>query len=505
MRTLMALGFVASFLLTSSGRGEDKLREPTLPALQDALEEVIAKTEVSVACILVSRSTEYGRIPWKTVPTEPARGKLGGFDGEKFRRPFQRDQNQKELDLLNALDLASPNHTPESYGSGIVIGETENRGLVLTNAHVVRNATKVYVRLPGGRGSYADIHASDPRSDLAVLRLLEPVKDLKAIKFWEGDKLRKGQFVLLVANPFAAGFRDGSPSVSWGMISNLRRRTPGPRAELDRERTTTLHHYGTLLQLDARMNLGSSGGAVLDINGKLIGITTALAALTGTETPGGFAVPFDAGMRRIVEVLKRGEEVEYGFLGVYLDNETVNQKNGVRISGSMAGSPASKAGLVASDVIVAINGTPIRENDDLFLLLGIKLAGTTVRLDVLSLTGKPRSVNVTLGKYYVPGPIIASQQPPARFGLRVDYTSIISQRLNWPRRPLPEGVAIREVVPDSPADKHKLQVDKIITRVNGQPVTTPAEFYREMAKAGSPVELTLNDPVEGGDNTITLP
>jgi serine protease Do len=499
MRTLMAFGFVAALFLTCSGRGEDKLREPTLPALQDALEEVIAKTEVSVACILVSRSTEYGRFPWKAAPSAPTQGKLGGFDGERFRRIFRQDANQKELDLLNALDLASPSHNPESYGSGIVIDET---GLVLTNAHVVRNATKVYVRLPGGRGSYADIHASDPRSDLAVLKLLDPVKDLKAIEFWKGDKLRKGQFVLLVANPFAAGFRDGSPSVSWGMISNLRRRTPGPRAELDRERTTTLHHYGTLLQLDARMNLGSSGGAVLNIKGELIGITTALAALTGTETPGGFAVPFDPGMRRIVEVLKRGEEVNYGFLGVYLDNETGGQKNGVKIAGTMPGSPASKAGLGGNEVLVAINGTPIRENDDLFLLLGIQLAGNTVELDLQTLAGKPRTVKVTLGKYYVPGPIIASQQPPARFGLRVDYTSIISQRLDRPRRPLPEGVAIREVVPGSAADLRKLQVDKIITRVNGKDVKTPAEFYGAMATTGRSVEITLND--EGRDNTIKL-
>ena len=139
-----------------------------------------------------------------------------------------------DRETINLTAAVPQSNGTVSVGSGVVVSET---GLVLTNAHVVHNATKIYVRLPGGRGSWADIHASDPRSDLAVLRLLSRVPNLKAIKIGEGERIRKGQFVLSLANPFAPGFRDGSPSASWGIVSNLRRRVPGRDNELEQART----------------------------------------------------------------------------------------------------------------------------------------------------------------------------------------------------------------------------------------------------------------------------
>src|SRR5205085_7227734 len=120
-------------------------------------------------------------------------GKLGKFDAESARR-LVPPRDLEQLQAILALDLANPDHVPESFGSGMVLDAS---GLILTNAHVVRNATKVYVRLPGNKGSYADIHASDPRSDLAVLKLLEPLEGLAPLKFGDGGKARKGQFVVL--------------------------------------------------------------------------------------------------------------------------------------------------------------------------------------------------------------------------------------------------------------------------------------------------------------------
>ena len=136
------------------------------------------------------------------------------------------------------------------------------------------------------------MHAADSRSDLAVLALDKPVA-VKAIKVGNGDAVEKGDYVLSLSNPFAAGFRDGSPSASWGIISNVRRRVPGSAREEDRGKS--LHQYGTLLQTDARLNLGCSGGALIDLNGNLIGLTTSTAAISGGEVPGGFAVPIERG------------------------------------------------------------------------------------------------------------------------------------------------------------------------------------------------------------------
>src|SRR5207247_1701287 len=134
---------------------------------------------------------------------------------------FRPRGGDRDDELIRRLNLALPEVVPDSYGSGVVI---DPAGLVLTNYHVVRYATKIFVRLPGKTGSYANIHAADERSDLAVLQLIDSPGGLAALPMGDADNVKKGQFVLAIANPFAAGFRDGSPSVSWGMLSNVRRR-----------------------------------------------------------------------------------------------------------------------------------------------------------------------------------------------------------------------------------------------------------------------------------------
>jgi serine protease Do len=476
-------------LLTAPARADDRRVPSEVLALQEAVEKVIERAEPSIACILVSRSEEYAK-KFHAAPPDPTAGKLGRFDSKSFLDAVGPDDVRRRQILK--YDLSFPSTVPESYGSGVVLDA--RLGLVLTNAHVVRNATKLFVRLPGGAGCWADIHASDPRSDLAVLRLLDPPTGLKALPLIDlkgrrenEDVVRKGQIVVSLANPFAAGFRDGSPSASWGIVSNLRRRAPAVGEDLDRSKET-LHHYGTLIQTDARLNLGCSGGALLNLKGELVGLTTALAALSGSETPGGFAVPFDARLQRIVAVLLQGKEVEYGFLGVGLEQEN-RRGDGVVVKTLVAGSPASRAGLQENDVILKVNGVPVHEKDDLFLYLGAQLADSTVELVIDPV--RPRTVAVKLAKFYVPNPAIAANRPTPRAGLRVEYSSILLQRDRLPHwlRFVPEGVLITEVVPGSPADRAKLQPDKIITRVNDRPVRTPAEFYREMDKAKGPIAL----------------
>jgi serine protease Do len=485
-----ALPLVCLLVGLAPARAEEAPRLADVQALQEAVQQAIDRAEPSIACILVSRSDgyrEFGAAPSGTP------GQLGRFDAPQLPNI---PEHTTRLRKIQSLDLSSPDVVPEAYGSGVVIDEA---GLVLTHAHVVHKATKVYVRLPGRRGSWANIHASDPRSDLAVLRLVDRVPDLRAIKLGDGGKLRKGTFVLSLANPFAAGFRDGSPTASWGMVGNVRRRAPGQTTDVDKPRLT-LHHFGTLVQTDVRLNAGTSGGALLNLQGELVGLTTSLAALSGGETPGGFAVPLDAGMRRIIEVLRRGEEVEYGFLGVYLNQDPRPDQRtfrGVTLANVAPGSPARAADLKQGDTIVSINGTPVEETDDLFLLIGTQLAGSTVRVEALR-DGQRFACNVTLAKYFVPGTPIASNRPRARAGLRVDYTSVLS-----PRTRIPPGVMVREVVPGSPADRARLQVETVITQVNGRGVNSPAEFYAEMDRAAGPVVLTLLN-AEGHEERVTL-
>jgi S1-C subfamily serine protease len=481
-----------------------------LLVLEQAFQEAIRKAEPSIACILVSRSEAYRRWFGETANPEFP-GKLGGFDPlraelreppedrqqlEELKKELQRRFNLREEIARDRLkrffDLADPSNVPDSFGSGVVLDE---RGLILTNYHVVRDAVKIFVRLPGDKGSYCDIHAADPRSDLAMLRVLDrAILPLKALPRGDAAKLKKGSLVLSLANPFAAGHRDGSPSASWGIVSNVRRRAPGPvEWESDRAKLT-LHHFGTLLQTDARLNLGCSGGALVDLDGQLVGITTSLAALAGGESAGGFAVPLDAAMRRIIDVLEKGEEVEFGFLGVGLGQD--DRRGEVRLSSVMPGSAAARAGLRSGDLVLAIDQTPIKDNDDLLLAVGSRLAGSRIQVEVRNSAGTRRLVDVTLDKFYLPSRVIAANRPGPVRGMRVDYTSILVQRDRF-RQDVPSGVFVREVVPGSPAEQARLQ-DAIVTHVNGQAVTTPAEFYQLAGRISGGLELTLLGRDESG-------
>jgi S1-C subfamily serine protease len=469
---------------------------PEVAALQKRIHQVIEAAEPSVACVLVSRSDKYAT-EFRQGPSAAADGKLGGFN------PLPLRLTDARRDMVRRLDLARPDTVPESYGSGVVIDPT---GLVLTTFRVIDGATKVYVRPPGaGRGSYADVVAADARADLAVLRMLTPPADLKAVPFGDGGKVKKGDYVIALANPFAAGFRDGSPSASGGIISNLRRQAAGDPDET--KRVKPLAQYGMLLQTDVRLNAGCSGGALLDLDGRLVGLTTNLAAVAGGETAGGFAVPMDANTRTMIDVLRRGEEIEYGLLGVTVNPEE-RSEGGVTIQDVSPGMPAARAGLLGRDVVTAINGNRVREQDDLFLNISAALAGSEAEIEVLR-NRRPLTVKVRLAKANPTEKVIASNRPRPVHGLRVDYASTLS----IDHQP-PEGVAVREkeLEPGSPAEKKlKEWIDRgarlVVVAVDGRPVPTPADFYR-LAGGRPSVTLDVVDVRPGAEGTsqkVTLP
>jgi len=495
-RTAVACGLLA--LLAAPVSAADKLPpDETLAAIQDAVTGLIERASPSVACLLVSRSDAYKQFGALPAADDPS-GHLGAFDAVRFRKEAQDRHDRTREALVNRLDLAGPTNVPESFGSGIVIGEA---GLVLTNYHVVREATKVYVRLPGGKGSYADVHAADPRSDLAVLKMLSPPKGLKSLALGRGDDVRPGQFVLALTNRFAAGFRDTGPSADWGIVSAVRTRQEPSRLE-EQERGKKLYQLSTLIETTAKLNAGCSGGALLNMKGELIGITSSLAATANSDAPGGFAVPTGGAMQRIIETLKEGKEVEYGFLGVTFSPEALPE--GVKILGVTTGSPAEQKRLPPGQYIVKVDGVRIRTNDDLALAIGAALAGHTIKLELAATPDGPtREYPVTLAKYYVAGPFIASVRPPAVGGLRVDYASTVIKTTAAGNMPIPEGVVVREVLPGSPAEKSNVEWDRaVITRVNGRAVFTPAEYYEEVRKGTGPLELKIK--TRNGEDTVKL-
>jgi serine protease Do len=469
---------------------EPKYRE-LLKAFEEQVQHASKTAGPSIACVVVSRSELYPKSPGPETP-----GKLGDFDPKEF---VKNDSSKDRAELAKTLDLSDPRGIPDhGYAGGVVI---DAAGYVLTPYHVIDGARRVYVFLPGGAGSYADIHAADARSDLAVLKLLKPPAKLTAIKF--GDvrtfstpalkaNVSAGTLVVLMANPYSSTFGLGQSSAAFGSVTNVRHQVARPQSEQPNAQPASRYtEYGSLLAFDVKVNAGVTGGVLLNLDSEMIGMTNAAAVAWGNEVGQGYAVPADERFRRIVEVLRRGEEVEYGFLGV-------ERIQGLAIK-PVPGGAAALAQMRTGDVITKVNGTPVTTFDDLLLHIGSALAGSKITVAV-ERGGFARDLDVTLTKYRNDQPFIASVRPEPVFGLRVDYSSMLIQRMK-PDGGIPPGVCIRDLVPDSPAAKQfsapgdPPPTSWLITHVNGTELSTPAEFYR-LAKGQEKLKLTMINPAD---------
>jgi len=499
---------------SSPATADEPKHRDILEAFQKQLIATASKAGPSIACVVASRSEYYP----KAAGEHP--GQLGSFDPKEFLKGSVTAERTK---LAQSLDLSDPRTIHDhNYAGGVVI---DSSGLVLTPYHAIDGATKIFVFLPRG-GSYADIHAADERCDLAVLKLIQPPANLTAIKFaevrtrdqgLEQATVMQGKLVVLLANPFHSAFQLGNPSAAFGSITNIRARLSNPERKLTTaaEKLASYYKCGTLFEHDVRVNAGVTGGALVNLDGEMLGLTTSAAVVYNRKLGPGYAIPMDVNFRRLIEVLRRGEEIEYGFLGVPLPDDT---SRSIQLLGVTENGPAQLGGLREGDVITRINGQPASTFDDLMLTIGSALAGTKVKLKVRRF-GEDLDLEVTLAKFKNDRPYLASRQPDPVFGLRVDYGStrtvggrggmFIPQR-GAPSQTIPPGVWVREVAADSPAAKRfKALGDKpedwTVTKVNGVEVSTPGEFYKA-AKGLDKVKLTLRDPHSPGrERELILP
>jgi serine protease Do len=512
MRTAVGTAVLAALLIPLvPARADDPTADELLRAAEQKLRAVTETTGPSVACVVVSRSDAY---PKPAAQEHP--GQLGGFDPAEF---MKADPTPTRTALARKLDLSDRDNAPDHGSAGGVV--IDQGGLVLTTYYAVEGATKIYVHLPGGRGSYADVHAADARSDLAVLRLLTPPAGLRAVpigeaRLAEGERnnpnVFPGKLVVLMAFAYSSGFEMRQASAWLGSVGNVRRSRPKDKNEA--RQSLSWYTYGTVLEFNTvflpggkggvAANLVTNGAPLLGLDGELLGLTTTMAAAVGDLTGPVYALPIDPNVRRIVEVLRRGEEVEYGFLGVIFDRS--DRRGGIVLTGVTPRGPAALAGVTKDDMIVKINGVRVEAYEDLLLYAGTALAGS--RLTLRLRTGAvERDVEVTMAKFKNEAPFIASRRPAPVFGLRVDYSSILAQSL---MSGVPPGVVVRELGPNSPAAAKFNPLGNpnrwVITRVNGTRVTTPAEFYK--AAEGQPsVKLTLLDATvpNAKEQDLTLP
>ncbi|MGD0654515.1 MAG: trypsin-like peptidase domain-containing protein [Thermoguttaceae bacterium] len=464
---IMLMGVVVA---VSGALAQEPLSGVEAAALEKTLVDVIARTERSVVAIARVHREVTGETLRLELRPDP-------FD----RRP-----------ILSSVPLPTdPDFIPNEYGAGVAV---DRRGLILTAYHVLGEDSDYYVTTSERKVYKASIKAADPRSDLAVLAI--EAADLVPISFGNAGELKKGQIVVSLGNPYAIA-HDGQVSAGWGIVSNLSRKAPATPGESDPAGKSTLHHFGTLIQTDAKLNLGTSGGPLMNLRGEMVGLSVALAAEAGYETAAGYAIPVDQTFRRAVETLKQGREVEYGFLGVQPANlaagEVLSGMHGIRVAQTIPGTPAVKYGLKNDDIITAVDGAPIHDADSFVLSVGKLPVEAVAHLSVIR-DGRPRSIEVKLTKYAVRGKKIVTAPDPLWRGLRVEYPSAMMNteaRSAGGQAFAGEGVIVAEVADNSPALKAGLQPGMIVTHVGRTAVNSPKQFSAAVEKISGPVDLSI--------------
>ncbi|GAA6186077.1 MULTISPECIES: DegQ family serine endoprotease [Alteromonadaceae] len=408
----------------------DKNEVPTLaPMLEETTPAIVS---IAVEGTQVSRQ----RVP------EMFRHFFGGSDEQVQERPFK------------------------GLGSGVIIDA--KKGYVVTNNHVVDNANEITVKLTDGRELKAKKLGADEQSDIALLQI--EAEDLQAVPLANSDKLRVGDFVVAIGNPFGL-----NQTVTSGIVSAL------GRSGLN------IGGYEDFIQTDAAINRGNSGGALVNLRGELIGINTAIFGPNGGNVGIGFAIPSNM-MKSLVDQIIEFGEVRRGLLGVIgqdvdaglADAMNLDVNKGAFVSEVSPDSAAEKGGIESGDIITHINGLAVSSFQELRAKIGTMGAGSEVELTIMR-KGKSRNIDVTLGD--ATGAVVAAREiHPALEGATLTNGKTVRGN---------DGVVISEIQNRSPAASIGLQDGDVIVGVNRARVTTVADLRRQMDEAQGVIALNV--------------
>ncbi len=369
----------------------------------------------------------------------------------------------------------------EGLGSGVIINA--NKGYVLTNNHVINQAQKISIQLNDGREFDAKLIGSDDQSDIALLQIQNPSK-LTQIAIADSDKLRVGDFAVAVGNPFGLG-----QTATSGIISAL------GRSGLN------LEGLENFIQTDASINRGNSGGALLNLNGELIGINTAILAPGGGSVGIGFAIPSNMARTLAQQLIDFGE-IKRGLLGIKGTEMSadiakafnLDVQRGAFVSEVLPGSGSAKAGVKAGvkagDIITSLNGKPLNSFAELRSRIATTEPGTKVKLGLLR-NGKPLEVEVTLDTS-TSSSASAEMITPALEGATLSDGQLKDGG---------KGIKIDEVVKGSPAAQAGLQKEDVIIGVNRDRVNSIAEMRKVLAAKPAIIALQI---VRGNESLYLL-
>jgi serine protease Do len=403
---------------------------------------------------------------------------LPGFLSEPFLRQFFGNQFGNGQQQQQAPQM----EREYSLGSGVIVN---GNGYVLTNNHVVADAQDVEVFTQSRKEYKAKVVGTDPRTDIAVLKI--DASGLPTMTLGDSTGLKVGDLVFAIGDPFGIG-----ETATMGIVSATGRAMGG-----------AIEHYEDFIQTDAAINPGNSGGALIDAHGDLIGINTAIiAGQNGGGNEGiGFAIPINMARNIMEQIVEHGKVVR-GYLGVTVQEVSPDMAKAFGLSqggGGLVGdvspnSPAAKAGLQRGDIILQINGATVNGPDDLSVRTAEMAPGTVVHVEIYR-NGNKMGKDVTLGTY----PNGGKEAQPANAGPATTLQGIevqnltpdLRQQLNLPSGV--SGVVVSQVDPTSTAAMAGLQRGDVIQEVNRKPVHNMDEYRQAVAGLGNqPVLLLVN-------------
>ncbi len=482
---ILAVGSLAASAGAQSAVSEIKVDNAPLPQTTATYAPVVEKVAPCIVTISTSRNV-----------------RLGDRSREDFFRRFFGipDENDNPTDR-NPRGAQPPSGNerqrkqPAGLGSGVIVTAD---GHLLTNNHVIEGADDIIVTIGTEKKEYtAKKVGTDPDSDLAVLKI--EATGLPAITFTDSDRLRIGDVVLAIGNPFGL-----TRSVSAGIVSSTGRAFRGQMAR-----------YENYIQTDASINPGNSGGALVDIQGRLVGINTSIFSRSGGNEGIGFAVPANLARGIMESIFKHGRVVR-GYLGIEMqdmDEDLAEQlkfsgKGGVVVTKVVPESPAEKAGFKRYDIVVEIEGKKIEDGRDMQLFIaglkpGAKVAAKVVR------DGAEKSVTVELGE--LTGRELALRNTPAKpdpdpdvlDGVTVSDLDAASRR----EHNVPEdvkGALVTQIDPESPSAEVGIRVGDVIQEIDRQPVTSAGQAVELSEKVKQEKKVLLLVSSRGAARFVTV-
>lgn len=405
-------------------------------------------------------------------------GMRSPFEGSPFGRYFGGD------DFFERFfgDIPQREFRQKSLGSGFIISHD---GYIFTNNHVVEQADKILVKLSNGKEYEAKIIGKDAKTDIALIKI-KPAESLPVAETGDSEKLRVGEWVMAIGNPFGL-----EQTVTVGIVSA-------------KGRVIGAGPYDNFIQTDASINPGNSGGPLFNMEGRVIGINTAIVA----QGQGiGFAIPISMAKTILPDLKSRGK-VTRGWMGVSVQDITediarslrMKTQRGALITDVIEGEPAEKAGLKAGDVITEINGKTVNNTHDLLLTIAGLKAGETIQVKVIR-DGQEKMFPVLITERTDRTELASEKNPEGAFGLLVqDITPEIASQLGLPQK---KGVVVIEVQEGSLAEEVGLQPYDIILQVNKVKVSTVSEYKNQIKKAGPRGSVLLL--IKRGRTTFFVP